>query len=590
MSRKGAIPLLAAAIAVLAAEFARSSDPTKPAISAPIFVDVTRESGLSAFRNVQGDAAAKPHILEVMGGGVAFLDYNRDGNLDILLVRGSTIEGFLRGGSPVCALYKGDGKGRFADATAAAGMAAHGWGQGVAVADYDNDGWDDIFIAAYGPDFLYRNHGDGTFEEVAQKSGVNDLRWGLGAAFGDIDRDGDLDLYVTNYLEYPLDRMPERDTSCNYRGFQVFCGPRGLPGSRDALYLNDGKGKFHDVAVERGIDPDKLYGLGVVIADYDNDGWPDIFIANDLTANLLYHNLGHGKFEEVSVLANAAFSDDAVEQGSMGVDFGDFNNDGWLDLYYSNSSYETNTLLDNNRDGSFTHVTNAAGHGSPSYLYVGWGTAFADLDNDGWEDLLVVNGHLYPEADRFEMGLRYKQRPLLFMNQGGKTFGEAGERAGLTAVMKSRGLAFGDYDNDGDLDSIVNNLDDAPVLWRNDEKTGNHWLLVRCIGSASNRSAVGARVVLRAGKLRQTREIKAGTSYLSSNDLRVHFGLGTRYSIDSVEVRWPSGKSDKIENLKADRVLVIEEGKKESDNARTEKSGWVRLILLALFLRLAISA
>jgi hypothetical protein len=520
------------------------------------FVDVTEASGLAAFRNVQGDAHSKPHIIEVMGGGAAFLDYDHDGNLDIILVRGSTIERFRQGGDPVCALYRGDGQGRFEDVTARAGMIAHGWGMGVAVADYDGDGWEDVYITGYGPNFLFRNLGNAKFDEVASQAGVSDARWSMGAAFADIDGDGDLDLYVANYLEYPLDRLPKRDASCNYRGFAVFCGPRGLPGSRDALFLNEGKGRFRDVAAEHGIDGDKLYGLGVVIADYDNDGRPDIFVANDLTGNLLYRNVGGLKFEETALLAGAAFSNDGMVQGSMGVDFGDFNNDGWLDLYYTNSSYETNTLLENNRDGSFTNVTNPAGHGTTTYLHVGWGMSFADLDNDGWEDLFVANGHLYPEADRFAMGLQYRQRPLVFLNQGGKTFTEAGDRLGLTRAWKSRGLAAGDYDNDGDLDILINNLDDAPVLLRNDLPGGNHWLLVRCAGQA-----VGARLTVEAGGQRQTREIKAGLSYLGGNDLRVHFGLGPRRLVESLEIRWPDGSVERLTNVRADQVLVLEKGK-----------------------------
>jgi hypothetical protein len=531
---------------------------------APSFVDVTAKSGIAAFRNVQGgDPNNKPHIIEVMGGGAAFLDYNNDGNLDILLVRGSSIETYRRsGGDPVCALYRGDGKGHFQDVTQSSGLGAlRGWGQGVTVADYDNDGWQDIFIAGYGRNFLLRNRHDGTFEDVAQKLGVQGGKWSLGAAFADLDRDGSLDLYVTNYLEYPLDRLPVHDSSCNYRGFSVFCGPRGIPGARDALYFGDGHGGFRDMTAELDIDPKKLYGLGVVATDYDNDGWPDLFVANDLTGNLLYHNLGKGKFEETAVLAGAAFSEDGVEQGSMGVDFGDLDNDGWFDLYYTNSSFQSNTLLLNNHDGTFTNITNMAGHGSSTYLAVGWGTSFADLDNDGWEDLFVVNGHLYPEADKFSMGLEYKQRPLVFVNQRNKTFRETGLEMGLSQKWKSRGMAVGDYDNDGRLDILINNLDDGPILLHNELPTAGHWLLAKCIGTKSNRSAIGARLTVTAGDLHAMREIKAGVSYLSSNDLRVHFGLGAHQKIDALEIKWPSGLVETWKDVQADRVLTFEEGK-----------------------------
>jgi hypothetical protein len=313
---------------------------------------------LASFRNVQGGVETKPHIIEVMGGGAAFLDFNNDDKLDIVLVRGSTTSEYQSGGSPVCSLYRGNGRGHFEDVTRSAGLGkALGWGMGVTVADYDGDDWQDIYVTGVGRNFLFRNRGDGSFEDVAAAAGVAGGSWSMGAAFADLDKDGDLDLYVANYLDYPLNPPPQPDPTCNYRGFPVFCGPRGLPGVQDALYLNDGAGKFRDVAKELSIDPDKLYGLGVVIADIDNDTWPDVFVATDLTANLLYHNRGDGTFEETAIVAGAAFSEDGVEEGSMGVDFGDLNRDGWLDLYYTNSSYQTNTLLLNNRDGSFTNVS-----------------------------------------------------------------------------------------------------------------------------------------------------------------------------------------------------------------------------------------
>jgi enediyne biosynthesis protein E4 len=526
----------------------------------PALVDVTREAGLQGFKNIQG-SLSKEHIVETMGGGAAFLDYNSDGNLDILLVRGSSIEQFQKGGDPMCSLFRGDGRGHFHDVTKEAGITARGWGMGVTAGDIDNDGWEDIFLAGYGPNYLLKNNGNGTFSDITEIAGVADARWSVAAAFGDLDRDGDLDLYVVNYLEYDLNRLPDRKASCTYRGFDVFCGPRGLPGSRDTLYLNDGKGRFLDVTEAKKIDPEKLYGMGVVISDYDNDTWPDIFVVNDLTPNLLYRNLGKGEFEEAAVLAGAAFDENGVEEGSMGVDFGDFNNDGWLDFYYTNSSYQTNQLGLNMKTGSFGLKSYAMGHGETTWLEVGWGTFFADLDNDGWEEIFVVNGHLYPEADRFDMGLKYKQRPLLFLNQGGKTFVEAKGAWGtaLNEPRLSRGAAYGDIDNDGDLDILINNLDGPPTLLRNDGANRQSWLQVRCEGTASNRSAVGTRLTLRAGGNTQIREIKAGHSYGSKSDLRVHFGLGSAAEADELEIRWAAGKVQKLTKLRANQLLKLKE-------------------------------
>ncbi len=526
----------------------------------PVFVDVTQQAGLTAFRNIQG-SLTKTHIIETMGGGAAFFDYDRDGNLDILLVRGSTVEQFQKGGSSLCMLFRGDGRGHFQDMTVAAGIQTRGWGMGVVVGDVDNDGWEDIFLAGYGSNALLRNQGNGTFRDVTADSGLTSSRWSVSAAFADFDRDGDLDLYVANYLTYDLKRLPSRGAGCTYRGFEVFCGPRGLPGERDSLYFNDGKGHFQDVTLSKEIDAENLYGMGVAVTDYDNDGWPDIFVANDLTPNLLYHNRGKGEFEEVGVLAAVAFDENGVEEGSMGADFGDFNNDGWPDLYYTNSSYQTNQLAVNLRNGNFGLKSYALGHGETTWLYVGWGTFFADLDNDGWEEIFVVDGHLYSQADHFDMGLKYKQRPLLFQNQPGKKFIEVKGSWGpaLERPELGRGTAYGDYDNDGDLDIVINNLDGPPTLLRNDGGNLRSWLMVQCEGSKSNRSAIGTRLTLRDATSLQMREVKAGASYASHSDTRVHFGMGSRSETEELEVRWPSGYLQKLSKVKANQLLQLKE-------------------------------
>ena len=478
-----------------------------------------------------------------------------------MLVRGSTVEQFQKGGSALCSLFRGDGRGRFKDVTAAAGIQTRGWGMGVVIGDVDNDGREDLFLAGYGSNALLRNQGDGTFRDVTAESGLQSSRWSVSASFADFDRDGDLDLYVANYLTYDLKRLPGRGAGCTYRGFEVFCGPRGLPGERDALYFNDGKGRFEDVTSRKGIDADSLYGMGVAVADYDNDGWPDIFVANDLTPNLLYHNRGKGEFEEVGSLASVAFDENGVEEGSMGADFGDFNNDGWLDIYYTNSSYQTNQLAVNLHNGNFSLRSYPLGHGETTWLYVGWGTFFADLDNDGWEEIFVVNGHLYSQADRFDMGLKYKQRPLLFQNQPGKKFIEAEGSWGpaLQNPGLGRGTAYGDYDNDGDLDVLINNLDSAPTLLRNDGGNRRSWLMVKCEGNQSNRSAIGTRLILRDASTQQMREVKAGSSYASQSDTRVHFGLNAQSEVSRLEVRWPSGKTQILSNLKARQILQLKE-------------------------------
>ncbi|MGH7239235.1 MAG: FG-GAP repeat domain-containing protein, partial [Candidatus Saccharimonadales bacterium] len=340
--------------------------------------------------------------------------------------------------------------------------------------DYNNDGWPDIYVTGFGRNFLFRNRGDGTFEEVAEQAGVQNGRWGMGAAWGDVNRDGHLDLYVANYLSYPLDRVDPLKTSCHLFGLPVYCGPRGFPGQQDRLYIADGRGCFRDISKQQNIDSSRLYSLTATMTDYDNDGWPDIVVCTDLAQNLLYHNTGGKTFEEVAIISGVGYSQDGVEEGTMGIAVGDINNDGWLDLYLSNSSFQPDELLENNHDGTFTNITDTSGQRDATYLSVKWGVAFADFDNDGWQDMFVDCGGLYPQADQFNLGRGYLQRPLVFMNNRNNTFRDTGSRFGLSQKWKSRGLAIGDYDNDGKLDVLINNIDDAPVLLHNEMADTGH--------------------------------------------------------------------------------------------------------------------
>ena len=536
---------------------------TRPAPSGVQFVDVTLVAGIDFHLTCGG--SEKRYILESMCGGVAFLDYDNDGWLDILLVNGSTLEDMRRGTSPTSKLYHNNRDGTFTDVTAKAGLNHRAWGMGVCVGDYDNDGWEDIYITYVGGGVLYHNNGDGTFRDVTAAAGVgNTGRWGTSCAFGDYDNDGHLDLYVANYVDLDLNHLPEFGSSvfCQYRGIPVSCGPRGLPGGRDRLYHNKGDGTFEDVSERLGIDPNAYYGLGVVWGDYDNDGWLDLYVANDSSPSLLYHNNGDGTFTEVGVPAGVAFSADGREQAGMGVDFGDYDNDGWLDLVKTNFSDDTNNLYHNNGNGTFDDLGGASGFAPISVPFLGFGVRFFDYDNDGWKDIFVANGHVNPQVDAHQFGVTYAQRNFLFHNLRNGRFEEVGLRSG--AVMRvpkvSRGLATGDFDNDGRLDVLVSHLDAAPSLLRNEGGNRAHWIRIKTVGSKSNRDGFGARVQVVAAGLTQIDEVRANSSYLSASDPRLHFGLGRATRVDLILIRWPSGQMDKIQNEQADQDLVIKEG------------------------------
>jgi enediyne biosynthesis protein E4 len=433
------------------------------------------------------------------------------------------------------------------------------------VGDYNNDGWPDLYVTAFGPNTLYRNNGDGTFADVTREAAVGDPRWSSGCAFGDYDGDGWVDLLVANYVDFRLGDLPKfgEGVNCQYRGLAVQCGPKGLKGAGDALYHNNGDGTFTDVSKAAGVsDPNGYYGLGVVWTDLDEDGRPDAFVANDTTPNFLYRNEGQGRFSEIAYVAGVAVSENGSPQACMGIALGDYLHAGRLSLFVTNFAEEYNTLYRNEGKLTFTDVSYASGTAPSSLPYVGWGTGFFDLDNDGWLDLLVVNGHVYPQVDTRDIGAKYRQPKLLYVNQDDGTFREAGRDVGaaLSVPRVSRGAAFGDLDNDGDIDVVVGDLDGPPLILRNDGGNRNNWITLELVGARGNRLALGARVKVVTGKLTQVDEVRSGGSYLSQNDLRLHFGLGKAERVDRVEIRWPSGKTETLTNLAARSFYTVKEG------------------------------
>jgi hypothetical protein len=526
-------------------------------------VDVAAQSGLTLL-NICG-GPAKDYIVDEVGSGAAWFDYDNDGNLDALIVNGSTRERVKQGGDPLVALYRNDGKGHFTDVTAASRLTRRGWGMGVCVADYNNDGFDDVYVTAVmGPNALYKNNGNGTFTDVTRQAGVGHTGWGTGCAFGDYDRDGNVDLYVANYVAFDERTIPRRgaEAGCKFMTVDVSCGPKGLAGEPDVLYRNDGHGGFTDVTRAAGIKDPGYYGFGVLFTDLDDDGWPDIFVANDSTPNFLFHNNHNGTFSETGLVAGVAVSGDGREQAGMGVDAGDFNGDGHLDLVVTHFSHDYTTVYENSAQGVFTDASYATGVAIGAGRYLGWGVGFVDVDNNGLLDLFQANGHIYPEVDSHGLGTKYRQRKQLFQNLGNKRFQEITDQVGggLLIEKSSRGAAFGDYDNDGDIDILVVNLDDRPTLLRNDSAGGNHWITVGLVGTRSNRDAIGARVRVTAGGRTQTSEVRSGGSYLSQNDRRAHFGLGVADRVEQVQIRWPSGLVETINGLSADRFYVAREG------------------------------
>jgi enediyne biosynthesis protein E4 len=541
--------------------FARAAAP--PETPLPVFVDVAEAAGVR-FRHTSG-GPDKNYIFEAKGGGVCLLDSDGDGLLDIFFVNGNTLEDVRKGTSHGNALYRANGNGTYTDVTSEAGVFGRGWGMGCAVADYDNDGWPDVYVLGLNGNTLYRNRGDGRFEDATARAGLRGGRWSTSAAFLDYDRDGDLDLYVANNIEVDIYASPLslREPDCNYRGTRVMCGPRGLPGALDAFYRNNGDGTFTDVTVAAGLlEKRPLYGLGVAVGDVDNDGWPDIYVADDSTPSYLYLNRKDGTFEDVALIAGVAVSDDGMEQAGMGVDLGDYDNDGWLDITKSNFAFENTNLYHNERDGTFTDQSlKSAGVGLVTRPLVKWGTKFLDYDNDGWLDIVVANGHVYPHLLRAPVGgEQYHQPRLLFRNLGEGGFADVSARAGpgIRAERSSRGLATGDLDNDGDVDIVVANIDSTPSVLRNDGGNVRNWLTLSLRGTRSNRMGLGARITARAGGLRQIREVTTAGSIFSASDSRVHFGLGAATGAD-LEIRWPSGKAQTLAGVTANQILEVDE-------------------------------
>jgi enediyne biosynthesis protein E4 len=550
--------------------------PNSPVAASPVtFVDVAKEAGVIA-PNVWGGVDHKRYIIEAKGSGLAFFDYDNDGWLDIYLTNGTRLDAkWEPGKAPTSHLYKNNRDGTFTDVTEKSGLARTGWQTGVCVGDYDNDGWDDLFSCFWGQNILFHNNGDGTFTEVTRKAGVYDekIRWGAGCTFFDYDRDGHLDLFVCNYIKLDPEKtsMKTEPEVCQWKGIPTMCGPRGLPGDTNVLFHNNGDGTFTDVSEKSGIlKPGPRYSITAVSYDFDNDGWPDLYVAVDSQPSILFKNNHDGTFTDVAVIAGVAYSENGHEQAGMGLGVADYDCDGSFDIFKTNFADDTCNLYHNNGDGTFSDVTFASGIGINNQ-YVAWGCAFLDYDNDGWADIMQINGHVYPEISGRETGQSFKNPRLVYRNLGNGRFKDVSPEMGpgISERFSSRGAAFGDYDNDGDIDAVILNMNDVPSLLRNDGGNAQNWIKMKLIGTKCNRTAIGARVRVITGKHIQMDEVHSGSSVMSQCDLRLHFGLGKAQTIDVIEVKWPTtGKIERFPQVKPNQILTIREGRGIVDTAK----------------------
>jgi len=555
-----------------------AADPPPPVV----FTDITVKAGLGRAQNISGSPTNKQFLLEEMGCGVALFDYDNDGWLDIFLVNGTSLDPAVRNRNPTSYLFHNNHDGTFTDVTEKARLTRSGWGQGCCVGDYDNDGFDDLFVTYFGRNVLYHNNGDGTFTDVSEQAGVagSEDRWGAGCCFLDYDRDGQLDLFVANYVNFDPAHAPKPGQAayCMYNDIPVPCGPLGFAGGTNILYRNRGNGTFADVSEESGIarprGPSSMvfvgrnwqasgsYGMGAASADFDNDGWPDIYVACDSAPSLLYRNNHDRTFREIAIPAGCALDENGISLSGMGVAVGDFDADGWLDIARTNFSEQVTTLYRNYGNGAFEDASIRAGLGV-NRKYLGFGVGFFDFDNDGWKDLFLANGHVYSQIVDRKLHLSYKEPKVLYRNLGNGRFEDFSAKAGpaIRAENLGRGCAFGDFDNDGDVDVIVNNLDGPPSLLRNEDGNRHNWIMIKCVGTRSNRSAIGTRVKVTSSGHSQIDEVMSGSSYYSQNDFRLHFGLGRATKADSVELTWPSGLKESFQNLPANHLFVLQEAK-----------------------------